>query len=306
MAGLGELFGNILYRLYSFTGGDYGFALIIFTIIVKLILMPLNIKQIKSSMKMQELQPALKKLQDKYKDNKQKLNEEMMKFFKENDYNPANGCVMTLIQLPILIVLWQAITKPLTNMLSGAVYSQKIIDIMKVKDEVGVVTNITKEIGDKLISQGIDSQLVSKILDLQNGMHFLGIFNLAKVPSYSPALLFGQPAVYLPLLLIVILAALFTFISSKMMMSNTSTSLPQTKQEDSPFDPVKTQKTMLLLGPVMTFIFAFSFPAGLALYWLAGYVFQIFQQLYINKTIHSKKIDAGNLKVLDKKNDAAS
>jgi YidC/Oxa1 family membrane protein insertase len=299
----GNFLGSFLYNIYNFTGRDYGFALIIFTIIVKLILMPLNIKQIKSSMKMTELQPELKKLQDKYKDDKEKLNEEMVKFFKTNNYNPANGCIMSFIQLPILIMLWQVISKPITFMLNGGQYVQIMLDYFnslikdstpKIIDETSIIFSFAQDKITALADKGIPEPVLTKIIDLQNGMHFLGIFNLAKVPSYKPELLKANPEIYLPLIFIVVMAALFTYISSAMMIKAQNTKqipVKESKKQDSPmpFDPAQTQKTMLLIGPIMTLIFAFQLPAGLSLYWLAGYVFQVFQQLYINKTIYANK-----------------
>ena len=301
MSGVIDIFGNflgsILYYLYNILGHDYGFALIVFTVIVKLILMPLNIKQITSSMKMQELQPELKRLQDKYKDDKEKLNQEMVKFFQTNNYNPANGCIMTFIQLPILIMLWQVISKPITHMIKGGEYIGKFFETFNIKDETSIFFNIAQDKVSNLLSMGVPADVIEKIFDLQKGMHFLNIFNLARVPSYNPDVIFATPEskmVYLPLIIIPVLAALFTYISSKMMMTAqgiNTTPTPNSKKTEAtmPFDPVKTQKTMLLIGPIMTLVFAFQLPAGLSLYWLAGYVFQVFQQIYINKTIHEKK-----------------
>lgn len=85
---------------------SYGLAIILFTIIIRLILLPLNIKQIKSQVKMNEIQPKIKKLQTKYKNNPQKANEEMMKIYKEEGINPFSGCLPMLIQMPIIIALF--------------------------------------------------------------------------------------------------------------------------------------------------------------------------------------------------------
>lgn len=304
----GDFFGGLLYQLYNITGHSYGFALIIFTIIVKLILMPLNIKQIKSTMKMQELQPELKRLQDKYKDDREKLNEEMVKFFQVNNYNPANGCIMTFIQLPILLILWQVISKPISHMLAGKDYIASLFETLAVKDETSIFFSIAMDKVETLVAKGVPSELIEKIFNLKEGMHFLSIFNLSMVPTYDPSIIQTNVGLYLPLVIIPILAALFTYISSKMMMNAQTISTSTTSKNKKPepmggFDPIKTQKTMLLIGPVMTLVFAFQLPAGLSLYWLAGYVFQVFQQIYINKTIHGKKpeIDLKKKEVQDSK-----
>src|SRR4249919_2346698 len=86
-----------------------GIAIIMLTIVVRLILFPLTAKQAKSMIAMQRAQPEMKKLQAKYKNDKQKLNEELMKFYKENQINPLGGCLPLLAQMPIFIALYQTL-----------------------------------------------------------------------------------------------------------------------------------------------------------------------------------------------------
>ena len=88
---------------------NYGLAIILFTLIIKFALLPLTIKQTKSMKAMQDIQPEMKKIQDKYEDDKEKQQEEMMKLYKENDVNPASGCLPMILQLVILIPLYRAI-----------------------------------------------------------------------------------------------------------------------------------------------------------------------------------------------------
>ncbi len=99
---------KLLDWFYRFTG-NYGIAIIIFTLITRLILYPLMRKQYYSMAKMQELQPKMKELREKYKDNREKLNKEMMELYKEKGINPLSGCLPMFIQFPILIILWRAI-----------------------------------------------------------------------------------------------------------------------------------------------------------------------------------------------------
>ena len=88
---------------------NYGLAIILFTLIIKFALLPLTIKQTKSMKAMQDIQPEMKKIQDKYDDDKEKQQEEMMKLYQENDVNPAAGCLPMVLQLVILIPLYRAI-----------------------------------------------------------------------------------------------------------------------------------------------------------------------------------------------------
>lgn len=102
-------FKDLLFHLVDFFAlhtGDWGLAIIIVTVILRLILMPLTLKQQKSMANMQQLQPKLKAIQERYKDDPQRLNEEMMKFYSENKFNPAAGCLPMIIQMPVFIALF--------------------------------------------------------------------------------------------------------------------------------------------------------------------------------------------------------
>ncbi len=91
--------------------GSYGLSILVVTVIIRLLLLPLTIKQMKSSKAMQALQPELKRLQEKYRNNQQKLQEETMKLFQKHNVNPMSGCLPLLIQLPVLIAFYQSIMR---------------------------------------------------------------------------------------------------------------------------------------------------------------------------------------------------
>ena len=99
---------QVLNYLYSFIG-DYGFAIIVLTIVVRLALAPLQAKQTKSMYEMQKAQPKIKELQKKHKDDKQKLQEETLKYYQENQDNPFGGCLPLILQMPIFIALFQVL-----------------------------------------------------------------------------------------------------------------------------------------------------------------------------------------------------
>jgi YidC/Oxa1 family membrane protein insertase len=106
---------NALLYIYGFLGGNFGLAIILFTVLVRLITYPLSYQQMKSSQVMQEFQKSKKwqDLQKKYKDNREKLAQEQMALYKEMGVNPFGSCLPTLIQFPIIIGLYQAITQAL-------------------------------------------------------------------------------------------------------------------------------------------------------------------------------------------------
>lgn len=91
--------------------GQYGLSILVVTVIIRLIILPLTLKQYRSSKRMQELQPEMKKIKEKYKDDAKKQQEETMKLFQSNGVNPLAGCLPLIVQMPILIALYNAIMR---------------------------------------------------------------------------------------------------------------------------------------------------------------------------------------------------
>lgn len=111
MAIFAQIFGYLLGLIYTIVN-DYGIAIILFTLITKLLLMPFTIKQMRSSKAMAVIQPKMKEIQEKYKDNKEKQNQMLVELYKEHKYNPLSGCLPLLIQFPIIIGLFTALREP--------------------------------------------------------------------------------------------------------------------------------------------------------------------------------------------------
>jgi YidC/Oxa1 family membrane protein insertase len=103
---------HIVVFLYNNVAQNYGVVIIILTLLVRLILVPLTISQTKSMAKMQKLQPELKELQKKYKDDREKLQQETMDFYKKNNVNPLSGCLPLLLQMPVFFALFQVLRNP--------------------------------------------------------------------------------------------------------------------------------------------------------------------------------------------------
>lgn len=199
----------------------YAVAIIITTVIFRLILLPLSLKQTNSMKKMQEIQPQLAELQKKYKNDPQTLQAKTMEIYKENKVNPFGGCLPLLIQMPIIIAFFRVLQDPIKYVFqSEALYGE-----------------------------------ISKV--------FLWIPNL----ELSDPFLWGLP----------LIAAVTTFIQSKMMSTQQAGAGNEQAQ--------RTQKTMNYFFPVMIFWFSKSFPAGLALYWVMGNIFQIVQQYITNRSL---------------------
>jgi YidC/Oxa1 family membrane protein insertase len=255
---------NFIYENIAFK--NYGLAIILFTVFVKLLLLPLTIKQSKSTAKMQELQPIIQELQRKYKNDTTKLNEELMKLYSEHQYNPASGCLPLLIQLPILFSLIYVIGKPLTYMFG---YS------------ADAISGYLNTVPEAMKISGFYEQLGAVNFHELLNMKFLGL-------DLSPSLLFGaEMTKYLPLLILPILSFVSTILSNKLMMSSSMKN--NNKKDNAPDASMAMQKNMMFVAPLMTLWVSFQFPAGLGLYWFSSNLFQIFQQLYINKFIITKK-----------------
>lgn len=109
-----ELLFQALQALYSFTG-DYGWAIVLLTVALRLALVPLTVKQTKSMYELQRIQPKIKQLQEKYKNDKEKLQEETLKFYQENKVNPFGGCLPLILQMPIFLALFQVLGTTVKN-----------------------------------------------------------------------------------------------------------------------------------------------------------------------------------------------
>lgn len=248
-----SFFGGILKFFYDISG-NYGVAIILFTLAVNVILLPLTWKQQKSTTKMQSIQPELKKIQQKYKNDKEKLNMEMMKLYKDNDINPMGGCLPLLIQLPIIFILYQIVYRPLTYMLSMA---PDAIEALKTTYNLH---DYSAEIKIAALDPSINIDF-----------NFLGL-NLSETPSFSN---------FHWLWLIPALAGITTFALS-WLTTKQSNARKTEKEENSTAD---TMQTMTKIMPLITVWFAFNFPAGIGFYWIMNNLFKMIQQIAVNKIL---------------------
>lgn len=265
--------GYILGFIYQFIN-NYGWALIVFTIAIKVILLPLGLKQQKSMTRMQMVQPKLNEVQQKYANDKNKQSEEMMKLYKEYGISPMGGCLPMLIQLPILFGLYRVIYQPLTYMLH---YSEDAVASFMA--ELSLTKTPQVEIA------------IAKAKDLVN-FDFLGL-DLSMTPSLGR---------FDWLWLIPVLAGATTFLTSKITTwVNKNDKKEKEEEEKKPTrvlnpdakpasgNSESTMKTMTYMMPLMTTWFAFSFPAALGLYWAIGNVISIGQTVLLNG-YYSKKL----------------
>lgn len=291
--------GFIIEFIYNFIP-NYGVALILFTILIKLLILPLNLKSQRSMVKQQKLMPQIQELQRKYANDKEKLNKEMMELYQANGANPATGCLPLLLQFPIIIGLFQVIQKPLSYMLrvnfNAPENINKVIELQQIVANNpdlsamapgGFLESTMEGLANNFqiaMSNFAANPAVQGFSDWVINFNFLGL-DLSRYPSevWGPlnSLLTGQvsPQLWttLPLLLIPVLSGLTSWLLSKMSSSNS----PQTSAAaDGTNTAASMNKSMMLMMPIMSILFTFSLPAGVGLYWIVSNVAQMIQQYF--------------------------
>lgn len=282
--------GWIIQQIYNLVA-NYGLAIIIFTVIVKLILLPLNIRSQKAMKKQQQIQPILAELQKKYANDQEKLQREMVKLYKENNVSMTGGCLPTFIQMPILIGLYQVIRMPLSYLKGVDWMIQPVIDkVYMLRDAMAASIGNLATQTEAVLANTAQIQL-SRWAEIVNGpndpwvinFNFLGL-DLSTNPSsalnYIMHLDFSHPEI-LALLLIPIFAVLASWLSMKIMQK-------QSGQDQNNTQVNQTAKTMNMMMPIMTLVFTFTLPAGMGLYWIASSLMQILQQITLNMYFDKK------------------
>ena len=288
--------GWIIEQIYSLVA-NYGFAIIIFTVIIKLILLPLNVKSQKAMRKQQKIQPVLQELQKKYANDQEKLQKEMMKLYKENNISMTGGCLPTLIQMPILVGLYQVIQKPLSYLIGVDWMQQAVIDkVYMLRDAMAASIGNLATQTEEMLARASQIQL-SQWANIVNGpndpwvinFNFLGL-NLANTPSaalnYIMRLDFSDWSI-IALLLIPILAIVSQLLTTKL----TQVQSGQTNDNDSSNTANQMSKSMMMMMPIMTGVFTFTLPSGIGIYWIISSLVQLVQQLALNKYFDSKGDD---------------
>lgn len=294
---------NLIYKIFGWPLGfimwaiylvvpNYAIALFIFTLITRVFLFPLAIKQQKSTAKMTMIQPRIREIQEKYKDNREKQNEEMSKLYQQEGYNPMSGCLPLLIQFPILFGLIDVVYNPLNHILR---LSTGVIETIKSVFSLGFSADQLKSLGMteqlKMVSDVQSNQAfylpflgaenVEKITSLN--YNFLGI-DLMMVPQWS--MLTGIfSGGFNPVVLIPILSGLTSLAMA--IISSRNAAQPAGDQQSAGM-----MKGMTFIMPIMSFWIAFSVPAGVGLYWTYSNIFALLQSLYMNKKYNPKELAA--------------
>lgn len=283
-----DIFGYILNWIY-FLVKNYGFAIIIFSVLVKLAMLPLSIKQQKTLKKNEKIQKEMKILQIKHKGNPERLNQEMMELYRREKINPFGGCFSVIIQMVLIIAMFMLVKSPITYMTKT---EENIINAQ--------IDTIKQENGENSISEQYPEMSIVKYLQDKNltdnemyiNMDFCGL-DLSKVPQEN----LGDITVYIiPALYVIssVVSIKITNNASKKMTENKETSNALTnKEDDRELDQeemaAQMNKSMSLMMPILSVSISLVAPLGLALYWLVNNIIMIIERLILNKVFSKEE-----------------
>ncbi len=261
-----DAFASVLNFFFVITGESYGGAIILLTLSVMIILTPLTLKGTRSMMRMQRLQPEMKRLQKEHKDDRQKLNEELMKFYKENNINPLGGCLPLLAQMPVFIVLFRTLQG-----LSGSITDE------------GCLNGATECFDPKHLNS---SQELYTALRSTDQMLWLGV-DLSK--SAANVLSSDGFLTALPYLFMILLVLISSYVQQKQVSGRSGAS------------EVNQQQQMLLkIMPAFMAFISFTLQGALVLYFVVSNLWRVGQQWFIGRHIYGKDEDGNPIEVTAK------
>lgn len=306
MGAISSVFGYVLNFFYELLN-NYGLAILIFSVLLRLILIPITIKQQKSMKKSAELQEKMKDIQAKYKNNPEKLNQETINLYKTEKMSPFSGCLTGILQIIIILSVFWLVSQPLTYMKNlkdteiYKEYKEKVDQDSGIRyKEIGIIDlaeSEYKDIENQLQQENVENReelekRKKEVNKLRINMQFLGL-DLSKVPMQS----LNDWRVYI----IPVLYIITSFVSIKITMNAQKKEKEKKNKDVIVQDEEKTKEdeltesmgqmnnTMLYMTPIMSISIAAIAPLGLALYWLVSNILMIFERLIINKIMSSKE-----------------
>lgn len=284
-----------LVRLFYDLTNSYGVALILFTLVIKLIMLPFQMKSKKSMMRMSRVSGQMQELQKRYAKNQAKLQEEMQKLYEEEGVNPMSGCLWSFLPLPILMALYSIIRQPITHfmMLSKDVLQTVVQSVADAGVDLTNIVMMDKVTGAPALKDGLYQMAAYGQINLVKAVqemglstpdgwfnvnyNFLGLDLTATPWEYVKSFTFTWAVI--GVILIPILAGLSQFVFSKLTMKTQ----PQADAAGG-----ASMKSMMYMMPLMSVYIAFIMPAALGVYWIAQSVFSLIQEAILNKTFSAK------------------
>lgn len=321
---INNFFGMILNLIFEGIAlltpvGTLGFTIIVFTVVTRLLLTPLQIKQMRTTRAMSKIQPELTRIQKKYANKKDQqsqmaYSQELQGIYKKYKISPFAGCLPLLIQLPLIYALYNVLRQPSRYIERlGGLYTQladvltqnvpnvdsilnqvvekvpltstAVYELQKLGDTAGVADKLSHFTTDQwlalqeFISPQV-SELLANLLEVKHGFEYF-IVNLVDTPAQLVAN--GQ---YLALL-IPIAAGASTFIFSKITMA---ASKPVASADGAANPADSMMKVMNIMMPIMMGWFSYTVPNGLALYWISGNIIMMLQQIWVNKIVDKQQL----------------
>ena len=276
-------FAWLLMLFYDFSQ-NYGIALILFALVIKLVLFPFNLKGKKSMIQMNLLSSKMQQLQKQYGKDRERYNLEIQKLYEKEKVNPMSGCLWSFIPIIFLMVLYGIIREPLTYLMNVPA------DMIETVAEITGVANsgtypqiaMLKAIADPAMMEQVKAALGDAGAGLFSmNVEFLGI-NLANIPqlnfwSAEGGLVWGNIGLFLLPLVSVGTSLLSMYVSMKTNQMN--------RGGEQNEQMAKTNRTMMIFMPIMSLWIGFTVPAGLSIYWIAQYIFSIFQELICGRLL---------------------
>ena len=260
------ILGALIRLIYNVVGKNYGLSIILFTILTKALLFPITYNQSKSMEEINKLAPLEKEIREKYKGNKEKMSEELMKVYEKHKVNPMGGCLSALIQIPIIFAMFYIVKQPLTY----------IIQVPQEQLQTYTQEYLGKEEVTENEIKANEIQIANKFELID--MNFLGI-NFGDVPSKAFSKDETEKSSYITLL-VPVLSLAFSILQIKQSQKNSNLTEEQMQQ----------QKSMNLMMPILSAYIAYIMPLALGIYWLIGNILQMITQVIVNKMIKNKKI----------------
>ncbi len=265
-----EAFAAVLAFFYDLVP-NYAFAIVMLTLAVMIVVTPLTLKGTRSMMMMQQLQPEMRKIQTRYKDDRQKLNEELLKFYKENSINPLGGCLPLLVQMPVFLVLYQVL-HGLTRRVSDVGYNVG----WSVNEFTASLPFTEPPSIDRVFDPAFVKPTTSLYESLSNSPNMPAL-GLDLSESASQAL--QQGIVHaLPYLMLIVIVGVTGFIQQRQI------------QGRNPGASINPQQQMIMkIMPIFLPVISFTLPSGLVIYFAVSNLYRIGQQAFISRSIYGMK-----------------
>ncbi len=282
---IGYPLGWIMWAIYQLFK-NYGIAIFLFTVVTRLVMFPLSVKQQKSSAAMAAFSPKLEKLKKQYANNPQKLQEEQMKLYAEEDINPMASCGSLIPQLLFLYGVFDVVYRPLTHILR---LSKAEVEALKAiaaplfegnqnfnsRPEIFILQAVKDNAALFSGAEGISADILAKIAEFENKL--FGLVDLGAVPNS----LFNEGTVWnsaaIGLVLIPVLSGVFQ------LLMTFYTTAKQKKLNPEASAQMSSMNAMFYVLPIMSVWMAFSFPAGIGYYWICTTIVGFIQSIILNK-----------------------